>query len=101
MEEKKDNVINYISKTILNLREYGISVTKEQVTELIENYIDFNQEESEIYRVIDEKTNEVIENYKRMLEEKEKFMKALQEARELRELPLDYQGITLNKQDID
>ena len=101
MEEKKDNVINYISKTILNLREYGISVTKEQVTELIENYIDFNQEESEIYRVIDEKTDEVIENYKRMLEEKEKFMKALQEARELRELPLDYQGITLNKQDID
>ena len=101
MEVKKQNVDNYIYKQVELLKEYGIDVTDEQINTLKTEFIDYDKEESEIYQVIDKVVEEMLRNFKRMLEEQEKYMQALTEVKEIQKLPLEYTGITLNKQDID
>lgn len=99
--EKQEHIITYVNEKISYLNSLGISVSQEQINELLNNRIDMSKDEFEIINTIDVLVERVIENFNKKQEEKQKFIEKLSEVKELQELPLQYTGITLNNQDID
>ena len=72
--EKQEHIITYVNEKIFYLNSLGISVSQEQINELLNNHIDMSKDESEIINTIDALVERVIENFNKKQEEKQKFI---------------------------
>ena len=87
MEEKNKLVQEYIINIKDKLSRNGIEITGNQLSEVINK---FTNSEKTIEEIKKEILNEFLENYSKMLE-----------AKQLQDLQVTFNGITLNNQDID
>ena len=94
MENQQEYITNYVMNYVDSFRKENIPFTNDQVNRLINRYSDSTKPIEEITKEIDDLVREYLENLRQMQEKG-------RDARQLDELPLQYNGITLNNQDID
>ena len=90
MEEKNKYVETYITNIGEQLSRNGIKITENQLSKVINRFINSEKSIEEIRKEINDLLDEFLENYSKMLE-----------AKQLQDLDLAFNGITLNNQDID
>ena len=90
MEEKNKYIENYIRNIGENLLKNGIVITTEQLSKAISRFINSEKSIEEISKEINELLDEFLDNYSRMMQSKQ-----------LQDLQVKFNGITLNNQDID
>lgn len=90
MEEKNKYVETYITNIGEQLSRNGIKITENQLSKVINRFTNSEKSIEEIRKEINDLLDEFLENYSKMLE-----------AKQLRDLDLAFNGITLNNQDID
>lgn len=90
MEEKNKYVETYITNIGNQLAINGIKITDNQLSRVINRFSNSDKSIEEIRKEINDLLNEFLENYSKMLE-----------AKQLQDLALSFNGITLNNQDID
>ena len=90
MEEKNKYVETYITNIGEQLSRNGIKITENQLSKVINRFTNSEKSIEEIRKEINDLLDEFLENYSKMLE-----------AKQLQDLDLAFNGITLNNQDID
>lgn len=90
MEEKNKYVETYITNIGEQLSRNGIKITESQLSKVINRFTNSEKSIEEIRKEINDLLDEFLENYSKMLE-----------AKQLQDLDLAFNGITLNNQDID
>lgn len=90
MEEKNKYVETYITNIGEQLARNGIKITDNQLSRVINRFSNSDKSIEEIQKEINILLEEFLENYSKMLE-----------AKQLQDLQLPFNGITLNNQDID
>lgn len=90
MEEKNKYVETYITNIGEQLARNGIKITDNQLSRVINRFSNSDKFIEEIQKEINILLEEFLENYSKMLE-----------AKQLQDLQLPFNGITLNNQDID
>lgn len=90
MEEKNKYVETYITNIGEQLARNGIKITENQLSKVINRFTNSEKSIEEIRQEINDLLDEFLENYSKMLE-----------AKQLQDLDLAFNGITLNNQDID
>lgn len=90
MEEKNKYVGTYITNIGEQLSRNGIKITENQLSKVINRFTNSEKSIEEIRKEINDLVDEFLENYSKMLE-----------AKQLQDLDLAFNGITLNNQDID
>lgn len=90
MEEKNKYVETYITNIGEQLSRNGIKITENQLSKVINRFTNSEKSIEEIRKEINDLLDEFLENYSKILE-----------AKQLQDLDLAFNGITLNNQDID
>lgn len=90
MEEKNKYVETYITNIGEQLARNGIKITDNQLSRLINRFSNSDKSIEEIQKEINILLEEFLKNYSKMLE-----------AKQLQDLQVPFNGITLNNQDID
>lgn len=90
MEEKNKYVETYIINIGEQLARNGIKITDNQLSRVINRFSNSDKSIEEIQKEINDLLNEFLENYSKMME-----------AKQLQDLQVPFNGITLNNQDID
>lgn len=90
IEEKNKYVETYIVNIGNQLARNGIKITDNQLSRVINRFSNSDKSIEEIRKEINDLLNEFLENYSKMLK-----------AKQLQDLTLSFNGITLNNQDID
>ena len=90
MEEKNKSVETYITNIGEQLARNGIKITDNQLSRVINRFSNSDKSIEEIQKEINILLEEFLENYSKMLE-----------AKQLQDLQLPFNGITLNNQDIE
>ena len=90
MEEKNKYVETYITNIGEQLARNGIKITDNQLSRVINRFSNSDKSIEEIQKEINSLLEEFLENYSKMLE-----------AKQLQDLQVPFNGITLNNQDID
>ncbi|MBQ7141083.1 MAG: hypothetical protein IJO32_06240, partial [Bacilli bacterium] len=90
MEEKNKYVETYITNIGQQLARNGIKITENQLSKVINRFTNSDKSIEEIQKEINILLEEFLENYSKMLE-----------AKQLQDLQVPFNGITLNNQDID
>ena len=90
MEEKNKYVETYITNIGEQLARNGIKITANQLSRVINRFSNSDKSIEEIQNEINILLEEFLENYSKMLE-----------AKQLQDLQVPFNGITLNNQDID
>lgn len=90
MEEKNKYVETYITNIGEQLARNGIKITNNQLSRVINRFTNSDKSIEEIQKEINILLEEFLENYSKMLE-----------AKQLQDLQVPFNGITLNNQDID
>lgn len=90
MEEKNKYVETYITNIGEQLSRNGINITENQLSKVINRFTNSEKSIEEIRKEINDLLDEFLENYSKMLD-----------AKQLQDLDLAFNGITLNNQDID
>lgn len=90
MEEKNKYIETYITNIGNQLAINGIKITDNQLSRVINRFSNSDKSIEEIKKEINDLLSEFLENYSKMLE-----------AKQLQDLELSFNGITLNNQDID
>jgi len=90
MEEKNKYVETYITNIGQQLARNGIKITDNQLSRVINRFSNSDKSIEEIQKEINALLEEFLENYSKMLE-----------AKQLQDLQVPFNGITLNNQDID
>lgn len=90
MEEKNKYIETYITNIGEQLSRNGIKITENQLSKVINRFTNSEKSIEEIRKEINDLLDEFLENYSKMLE-----------AKQLQDLDLAFNGITLNNQDID
>ena len=90
MEEKNKYIETYITNIGEQLARNGIKITDNQLSRVINRFSNSDKSIEEIQKEINILLEEFLENYSKMLE-----------AKQLQDLQVPFNGITLNNQDID
>ena len=90
MEEKNKYIETYITNIGEQLTRNGIKITDNQLSKVINRFSNSDKSIEEIQKEINILLEEFLENYSKMLE-----------AKQLQDLQVSFNGITLNNQDID
>lgn len=90
MEEKNKYVETYIINIGEQLARNGIKITDNQLSRVINRFSNSDKSIEEIQKEINDLLNEFLENYSKIME-----------AKQLQDLQVPFNGITLNNQDID
>ena len=90
MEEKNKYIETYITNIGKQLSRNGIKITENQLSKVINRFTNSEKSIEEIRKEINDLLDKFLENYSKMLE-----------AKQLQDLDLAFNGITLNNQDID
>jgi len=90
MESKNKYIESYIMNITNQLTTQGIKVTDEQISRVINRFLNSDKSIEEIKIEIKKLLAEFLENYYKTLQEKQ-----------LQDIALSFKGITLNNQDID
>ena len=99
-EEKEKYIENYILDLGKQLQASGFPITTDQLNRVINRYASSSASREEIIEQLDSMVKEYMENYKKLQKQKE-LLSQKENIKDLRDLPVQYQGITLNTQDID
>ena len=90
MEEKNKYIETYIINIGNQLSRNGIKITDNQLSRVINRFTNSDKSIEEIQKEINALLDEFLKNYSKMLE-----------AKQLQDLQVPFNGITLNNQDID
>ena len=99
-EEKEKYIENYILDLGKQLQASGFPITTDQLNRVINRYASSSASREEIIEQLDSMVKEYMENYKKLQKQRE-LLSQKENIKDLRDLPVQYQGITLNTQDID
>lgn len=99
-EEKMTYIENYINDLSNQLEKTGILVPTDQLNRLINRYKYSTSPINEIIEEINQLAEEYVSRIRQIQQAREK-LKHSQNRKELSALPVQYQGITLNQQDIE
>lgn len=96
------DVIKYIYDMVDELKSKGINLDELQVQEFINKYVSRRDlSYDDIILEIDRAVEKLISNVQRKKENHEELVKNISNMKSLQDLPVKYNGITLNNQDID
>lgn len=90
VEQKNRYIENYLANIAKKLSENGINITENQILQITNSYSNSDRTIEEIQKEIRSLVEEFLENYAETIATKQ-----------LENLPLPFNGITLNNQDID
>lgn len=99
-EERMTYIENYINDLSKQLERAGILVPTDQLNRLINRYEYSTAPINEIMEEINQAAEQYVANFRQM-EQIRESLKDTQNRKELSNLPIQYQGITLNQQDIE
>ena len=99
-EERMTYIENYINDLSNQLEKMGIVVPTDQLNRLINRYKYSTSPINEIIEEINQVAEEYVSRIRQIQQAREK-LKDSQNRKELSTLPVQYQGITLNQQDIE
>lgn len=83
------------------LKKIGIEITDEEFEKLIDKFSEKRLGTLELIHEIDDEFKQIIEDYYEQKDLIKSYIDKLEANKELKDLPLEYSGITLNSQDID
>ena len=101
MGEKNLFIRYYLSEKIKELKKIGIEINEEEFNKLIEKLSEKKMGTQDLIYEINQEIRKIIEEYYNKKDLVDTYMKKIEQNKEIKDLPIEYLGITLNKQDID
>ena len=91
----------YVLEQVQKLKKIGIEIKEEEFEKLIDEFSEKRLGTLELIHEIDDEFKKLLKDYYTQKELMKTLMDKIDENKELKDLPLEYSGITLNGQDID